>query len=129
YDATQLKATLTFAADIPVGTFKLEVGVTDEPNDRTNQAVHLANSMASAYQAFIGDSTTPAQDVDLYRFELRTNAAITVNLTPTAALNGAIRIFDSAGNPVGVVTDAGGAGVAESITTGALTAGTYYVGI
>ncbi|MEX2176014.1 MAG: PPC domain-containing protein, partial [Pirellulaceae bacterium] len=134
YDATQRKATLNFAADIPVGTFKLEVGTSEESNDRTTQAVHIGNSMTTARHAFLGDNITlptaqQNRDIDLYRIDLRSGAAITVNLTPSALLNGAIRIFDSAGNPVGAVANSGGAGAAESLTTAVLPAGIYYVGI
>ena len=44
-------------------------------------------------------------------------------------MDDAIRIFDSAGVPVGIVTNAGGVGVIENVTTAPLAAGTYYVGI
>src|SRR5262245_28844143 len=134
YDPAQKKATLRFATDIPAGTFKLEVGVTYESDDRISLARHIANSMSSPLQAFIGDNVTlaaasQANDVDLYRFELRAAAAINVTATPGASLDAVIRVFDSTGAPVGGVVNGGGAGAAEALSTAVLPAGTYYVGI
>src|SRR5205085_2864760 len=46
--AKQAKATLTFAAPIPAGTFKLEIGTTTEPDDLITQSQHVGNSMTTA---------------------------------------------------------------------------------
>src|SRR5436190_7991095 len=55
----QAKATLTFAAAIPAGTFKLEIGATTEPDDRITTSQHVGNSMTTPIQALIGDNLSP----------------------------------------------------------------------
>src|SRR5262249_781786 len=130
----EYKAILTFASDIPGGTFKLEVGNSTESDDTLTLAQHYANTMSSAVQAFIGDNVTlPAasqgNDVDIYRFDLSVGSALTINVVPAASgptLDAAVRVFDAQGNPVGGVIDASGAGATESATIPGLSGGTFY---
>src|SRR5262249_30980867 len=104
----QVKATLTFASDIPAGTFKLEIGTTTEPTsiDKISTAQHIGNSMSAPLQSFLGDALAPAgslqaNDVDFYRFDLQSQATnFSVNVTPTAGLDAVVRIFDGSGTQV-----------------------------
>lgn len=138
------KVTLRFAGNIPVGTYKLEIGATSEPVTSTTpdfkigQARHVGNSMSSPLQAYIGDSLAPApfvqvNDVDLYRFELQSAVTdFSVNVVPGATLDAVVRIFDSTGAPIAdpsTLTNVNGPGGAEVVTALSLAAGTYYVGI
>lgn len=145
YDATQMKATLQFAADIPAGTFKLEVGATYESDGTTAQARHVGNSMTGPIQAFIGDTVTAGaaanSDVDLYRFDLRADVTdFNVTVTPGASiatgasLDAAIRLYKLDNGSLTEVTppspvNAETAGQAESIGGLSLAAGTYFVGV
>jgi hypothetical protein len=144
----QVKATLTFAADIPAGTFKLEIGVTTEPGsgalDKIGSAQHIGNSMVDGLgnpkpiQSFLGDALAPAgglqgNDVDYYRFDLKDQVNnFSVNVTPAAGLDAVVRIFDGSGAQVlGQLINNAGPGAAETTPAGGipLSAGTYYVGV
>lgn len=138
----QAKASLLFAADLPAGTFKLEVGTTSEPtvDERISLAQPIAGSMASPWTAFLGDALTlsgasQVNDVDLYRFDLRSDVSdFSVVITPQAGLNTLVRIFDANGTeltsaPISSPINNGGPGAADARSGLALTAGTYYIGV
>src|SRR5207302_9471223 len=109
-------------------------------------ARHVGNSMVDAngnaapIQAFIGDnvtltSATQVNDVDLYRFELRTDVTDfsmmvtpTAGLTSTPSLDAYVRLFNSTGVELQAV-DNGGPGNAETLGGLPLGKGTYYVGV
>jgi hypothetical protein len=135
---SQPKASLVFAAAIPPGTQKLEIGTSPEPRvlETTSNAQHLGNSMTTPLQAFLGDSlllsgSAQANDVDLYRFDLQNavgNFAVTVTPRAGSTLDTQIRIFDSTGTPLQAI-NSGAAGTADVASGVSLGKGTYYVGV
>jgi len=138
----QAKASLLFSADLPAATFKLEVGTTSEPtvDERIALAQPMAGSMASPLTAFLGDALTlsgasQVNDVDLYRFDLRSDVSdFSVVVTPQAGLNTLVRIFNASGTeltsaPVSSPINNGGPGSPDARSGLTLTAGTYYVGV
>ena len=130
------KATLHFATSIPQGTYKLQVGSVVAPSTSIGSAVHLGGpvgftgALNPAVQGYIGDnpnlSGAQANDVDLYRFDLPVASSFIVTLNSSVSLIGALRLFDSLGNPLQLVTSAGGI---TTLNAGTLAAGTYYIGV
>jgi hypothetical protein len=131
------KSTLNFANDIPVGTFKLKVGVTDEPNSTIANAIHVAGPVnptthKSFSSLFLGDNplltgAAAGNDVDLYRFDLRQASPFTASVTGSSTLNPALRLFNSSGTQL-FLADLTGPGGTETISL-SLAAGTYYLGV
>ena len=140
YDSTRHTARLQFASNLPTSTFRLRIGESAEANNITANAINVGTVFTTtgySTTAVIGDNTGVAlpDDVDLYKFLLNSAATgVTITATPlpaggTGTLNVVLRLFNSVGTEIGVATDLGGAGVAELRNTGALLAGTYYVGV
>ncbi|MBI5760347.1 MAG: tandem-95 repeat protein [Planctomycetales bacterium] len=140
YDSTRHTARLQFAASLPTSTFRLRIGESTEANNTTANAINVGTLFTTtgySTTAVIGDNTGVAlpDDVDLYKFVLNTAATgVTITATPlpaggTGSLDAAVRLFDSAGVEIGVPTNAVLAGIAEVRNTGALAAGTYYIGV
>jgi hypothetical protein len=139
YDPVQQKATLTFAAAISAGTFKLEVGTSYESDGTIATARHVGNSMSAPIQAFIGDSLTLASnfqvnDVDLYQFNLVTNVTnFGFSVTPAAGLNVAVRVFNGNTTPPTEMPfspiNLNGTGIAEVLAGQSLGPGKFYVGV
>lgn len=129
------QATLRFATPLAKGTYKLQVGTVVSPSNTLATAIHEAGPIVGAgvVHSYIGDNPTPGaaqfNDVDLYRFDLAVAGNFTATLTSNGVLNGALRIFNSAGAPIGTVIDATGAGGLEIRPASPLAVGTYYVGV
>ena len=133
YDPNLDRAVLTFAS-IPTGTYRLKIGSTQEGDSTTTTAVNLGTLFSGSgftTTAFLGDTSSGANDADLYRFELPTGGgSVTVTATPSSALNTTIELLDSTGATVpGTVFTNNLAGVPETLTSGALAAGTYFARI
>ncbi len=137
----EYKATLTFATDIPGGTFKLVAGVTDEPNNSSATAIHVGGPVDSSENLkfatlYLGDNpnlVTQSADVDFYRIDIRTAISpatdpFVARVTGGPGFNAALRLFNSAGVQVGPTFDATTSGV-ETLTLDTLPAGTYYLGV
>ncbi len=130
YNSVANTATLQFAAVLPNGTFHLQIGESDEPNDVLASAVRLGSlfnfdSAAADFQTtgFIGDANGAA-DIDLYRFNLPVAATITAVLTPQSGNDTRLRLLDSAGGQIAISALAG----ADTLTM-ALAAGDYYLDV
>ena len=130
YDANLDVATLTFSGNIPIGTFSLKIGSSQELDSTLLSAVKLGTLSAGpgfTRSAFTGDNGTGSADLDHYQFELPAAGDLVVTATPDAAHDTVIRLFNSAGASVGsavLVNNAAGAG--DTLTAVGLTAGTYY---
>ena len=128
----------TFDATNARGSWRLEVEdiATGNTGVLTGWRLLLNEQQDTAPDAsivgFIGDNldsaVAPANDVDLYRFELLAGGTITVDAVPDPGLDIAIRLFDSAGNPLASV-DAAGTDGAEQLIQAVANAGTYSIGL
>ncbi len=132
YDAAADTATLEFANDLPDGKFRLQIGVSEERDNRLGLAVRVGSIFSIAGTDFstnasIGDDIG-ADDVDLYRFRLEAAATVDITASPSALLNTQLRLFNDAGVELNI-SDNGAAGAADTLTSLALAAGTYYVGV
>lgn len=132
YDPNLDRAVLTFAS-IPTGTYKLKVGSSQEGDDTTTTAVNLGTLFAGSgftTTANLGDTSAGASDADLYRFELSAGGTVTVTTTPSSTLDTFIELLDGTGMAVPGTTFVDQlAGVSETLTSGALLAGTYFARI
>ncbi len=131
YDRVSRSAVLDFGSDLPTATWRLQVGTSDESGDTLTSALKLGTLFTgSGFQTsgFIGDSGTGAADADLYRFSLAATGNVTVDVNPSAALDGEIEILDEMGASVaGPASSGAGAGLADTLTAMSLAAGTYFV--
>ena len=118
-------AVLQFGADLADGFYELQIGAANDQNSTLATAVNLGNG--TTVDDFIGSGASGADDVDLYRFQAINGISPTVTLTPSAGLDGVIRIFDANGNPL-AIANANPAGGPESFTI-AVPAGAFYVGV
>jgi len=140
----EYKAVLTFANNIVPGTFKLKAGVTDEQNNTLATAVHVGSTANPTtnfnFQSlYLGDDPNlqvAANDVDLYRFDLRgavgTLVPFTATVAGTGTLNPALRLFDWQGNQIGSLADVAGNSetIANAITISAdPSRNTIYLGV
>ena len=140
YDAALDLATLTFATNLPTGTYKLKIGSSQEGDSTTATAVNLGTLFSGSgftTNAFTGDGG--ASDLDLYRFDVASLGNLTVTVTPSPGHNTTIRLLSSTGVPfagTGGVGDttltSGVAGSPDTLTTSAgfpagLPIGTYFV--
>ncbi|MCA9049025.1 MAG: pre-peptidase C-terminal domain-containing protein, partial [Planctomycetaceae bacterium] len=135
YDAARNRAVVKFASDIPVGTYRLRVGTSEEQGGAgIAAAVNVGTVFTTtpyAVNAFLGDDSG-ADDVDLYRVTLNGGDTLTVTVNPDPSLDPVIRLFDSSGNDLTapVLVNLGGAGNAETLMTFSIPAsGDYFVGI
>ena len=121
----QSLATLTFASNLPTATYKLQIGGSQEADAPLLSAVKLGTLFSTttfSTTAYVGDNGAGVNDVDLYQFQLSSGGTVTATATPDAALGSTrVRIFDSTGTELVFGTN--------TATSGALLAGTYYVGI
>ncbi|MGE5194245.1 MAG: hypothetical protein ACM3U2_17265, partial [Deltaproteobacteria bacterium] len=138
YNAVANNAVLTFASDLPAGTFHLQIGAPN-PSDgtiagATNVGTLFKNpdnvSPSFTTTGFIGNKggvSNDSSDVDLYKFQLGTGTSVTINALDIAAAftSGVrLRLFDTSGVQIS------GATADNALTVGGLTAGaTYYVGV
>ena len=95
----------------------------NEPQDTPPDASIVGSSVTTSMSA-----VAPANDVDLYRFELLAGGTITVDAVPDPGLDVAIRLFDSAGQRTGIGRR-GGTDGAEQLIHAVANAGTYFIGI
>ena len=132
YSSTTDTATLRFDNDnniataysLPAGTWRLDVGISDEPNDLSAKAVRvgaLYNSAPYNTLSYLGDSdstSTNSADVDLYRVSLRAGATATISVAPNSSLDAAVRLLRADGTTVvaTTATSTGGTGVTETLS-------------
>ena len=127
YDNVSNTSVLTFAADIPLGTYALRIGSNSEQETLAG-AIDIGTLLQNTFQANgeIG-GTDGAKDVDLYKFNLTSTRTINVVVTPAAGNDVVLRLFDNTGTEVSL-QNTGAAGVAETLSM-SLNSGTYYIGI
>ena len=133
YDANLDLATLTFATNLPTGTYKLKIGSSQEGDSTTATAVNLGTLFSGSgfsTTAFNGDGG--ASDLDLYRFNVASAGNLSVTVTPPSGSthNTTIRLLNSAGmNVAAAVLVPGAAGFADSLTYAdpSPTGGTYFI--
>lgn len=130
YDQTNNKAVLTFDASIPDGTYRLDVGFSDEDNNSLLTAINVGTQFDArdfSYLGYLGDdagTNNHGGDVDLYRVLLKNGTTLTVNSTPEAAFDVAIELLDKDGNVIGGLQNTGADGVTETLVSGAIAAAT-----
>ncbi|MCA9121350.1 MAG: pre-peptidase C-terminal domain-containing protein, partial [Planctomycetales bacterium] len=130
YDQTNNKAVLTFDASIPDGTYRLDVGFSDEDNNSLLTAINVGTQFDArdfSYLGYLGDdagTNNHGGDVDLYRVLLKNGTTLTVNSTPEAAFDVAIELLDKDGNVIGGLQNTGADGVTETLVSGAISAAT-----
>jgi len=140
YDATSGTAVLSFAAGEVADDklYRFQIGNSVDDNATVLTAVHVGSLFARAGGApayetlsFLGDGPEGANDVDLYRFSVTAATTVSVALTPAAAFDPLLRVFDAAGTVIttGVTITGSGVGVARSLTFAAPAAGTYIIGV
>ncbi len=124
YDSATNSATLTFASDLAEGTYRVEIGHSDEPNNSLAGAISVGTLTAGSpfsYLSYLGDGSgtnKDASDVDMYKVNLRAGTSVSVTVAPReATLDTKLRLLDSNGANVGaaVFTD-GGAGANDTLT-------------
>ncbi|MFV1964336.1 MAG: hypothetical protein ACC628_02850, partial [Pirellulaceae bacterium] len=88
YDAEDDRVVLTFKDPIPEGTYRLDIGSSDEDNGTPDDAVNVGSLFSSlAFQevAYLGDtggSSTDGSDDDYYRIRLAAGSVLTVKTMP-----------------------------------------------
>lgn len=126
-------AVLTFSSSLANASYNLKVGVSTEPNGLLADAINVGTLFTTQEfdrNEYLGDgsgSSIDGTDTDLYRFTLATAGTVTFTLDSGATLDGIITFLDSTGTPVGAPVNAMGLGGQETLTTGVLGAGTFYV--
>ncbi|TWT83914.1 Dockerin type I repeat protein [Planctomycetes bacterium CA13] len=135
YDRAENSVVLTFAAAIPEGNYRLDIGDSGGDNSTLAGAVkvgRLSSDNAFSQNGFIGDvggSSTDAADVDLYEVKIVASMATTalnVSVSPNAGLEGLVRILDAGGAELATQTAA--AGVDIVVPAFAIAAdGTFYI--
>jgi hypothetical protein len=133
YNASADTATLTFASDIPEGTYRLEIGHSDEPNNTLTAAIGVGTLFSNSplsYLGYLGDDTgtsTNTADVDTYKVNLRAGTNLTVTSAPReASLDTRLRLLNSAGTEI-VAVNNGAAGAMDTLNSAVALAGDYYV--
>lgn len=140
YDAVNNVATLLFASAIPDGTHRLTVGTSDESNDTRDDAINLGElfdfSLVTddfSHVAYTGDTIDGANDVDMYRVDVKAGATLTVDADPRGSHGTYVRIFRDSGSGVLVEEAMGLSSVGStdaSVTASAANAETtYYIGV
>jgi len=128
YDAATHTAVLNFGTDLPTGTYKLQLGDSEETNDTLATAVDVGTVFGSTpYQhlGYIGDANG-STDIDLYRITIPSISTIDVNVAPGSALNSSIRILDENGTGI-AFSDNGAVGASDTLNFTTLTGGVFYV--
>lgn len=142
YDATNNTVTLTFATEIPEGTYRLDIGLSDGGSTTPSTAIRIGTLFGTAqaganpatpqnrftYNGYLGDSDgvhNNPQDRDYYRVELGGGARFRVAVTAhDSQLQTAVRLLD-ANQDVVAWTDLGD-GVWEFVVPNG-GAGTYFI--
>ncbi|MDB5335019.1 MAG: hypothetical protein JWN70_638, partial [Planctomycetaceae bacterium] len=129
-------AVLTFGSSLANASYNLKVGVSSEPNG-TSASVTNAIKVGTVFTGqpvivneYLGDGTgnsSDATDVDVYQFTTVLGGVYTFTLDSSATLDGVLEFLDTNGNVVLGPQNATGAGGTETLMTGALGAGTFYV--
>ena len=105
-----------------------------EPNDALAAAVPLSFTLGEAEaEAFIGDGTFSAADVDLYSLALTAGTTVTFNidaqtLSSSSPLDSYLRLFDATGTEV-AANDDDGTSFDSLLSYTATATGTYVLGI
>ncbi len=131
YDVASNSAVLKFASDLPAAIYSLRIGSDTESTDLLSSAIDLGGltgTVSVEWDGVIGDSNAEANDVDFYKFVLTASQAVSFTATPVAGADLALRLFNSAGTQQGI-RNTGGVGVAETLVSGILGAGTYFLGV
>ncbi|MCA9012357.1 MAG: DVUA0089 family protein, partial [Planctomycetaceae bacterium] len=131
YDLASNSAVLKFASDLPTAIYSLRIGSDTESTELLSSAIdlgELTTSVPVQWNGVIGDSNAGANDVDFYKFVLTASQSVSFTATPVAGADLALRLFNSAGIQQGI-RNAGGVGAAETLVSGVLGAGTYFLGV
>ena len=136
YDPVDNTAALTFAT-IPDGTYRLDVGTSDESNDVEQTAIQLGSLFDSTGIEYVGYVGEVAGDKDLYEFFLEPDPEgddldVDVTITPhVSTLDVGVQLFFDNGTtivpvaPTGTVN--GGQGAFDSLAADTLASGRYLV--
>lgn len=128
-------ATLTFAEDFATGTYRLEIGTSDEANGTTASATRLGTLAANLGDAnltrVLGDGAAIQAEVDLYSFSVKSAGTVAVDLDSLDTLNGTVRLFNSLGGVVlpSYTDGSTGVGGTAHFEFPVAAGQTYYVGV
>ncbi len=107
YDRASNKVILTFANDLPEGNYRLDVGQSGGVDDLLADALvvgTLSNTTPFVTNQILGDAngvSNFADDVDLFKVDLKFGAALSVEVTPQSPnLSLRARLIDRNGTPV-----------------------------
>ena len=130
YDDVNNLAVIDFGSDLADGTYRLQLGTSDESNETLDTAINVGSMFDTtgfSQVAFAGDEDG-LDDVDLYRIEIGPlGASLNFDVTPDGAFDPAIRVFNDAGVEQALFNGAGVGGTESSGIT--LPSGTFYVGV
>ncbi len=132
YDVASNTAVLKFAANLPTAIYSLRIGSTTLTANLLATAIDFGNITGPVpvqRNGVIGDTAAGANDIDLYKFNLTAAKAVSLTATPVPGTDVALRLFNSAGTQLGATQNGGVAGVAETLTSAVLAAGSYYLGV
>ena len=120
YDTVDNSLVLTFANDLPEGTYRLDIGFSNENNNTLQTAVNvgsLFNTTNFSAVSYLGDDVVSSTtDVDMYALRLAGGSMLTVDVTPHAALlDIAVRLLDVNGAVVAGPINGNPAGGAEQL--------------
>ena len=111
YSSTDNSVVLTFAAAIPEGNYRLDIGQSGGDDDATTNALvvgSLFDENPFTHNSYLGDKASSSADLtdkDLYKVTLRAGAMLTVTATPGATgLVLATRLLDAGGAFVASLT-------------------------
>ncbi|TWU41720.1 tandem-95 repeat protein [Novipirellula artificiosorum] len=139
YDRSENSVVLTFAAAIPEGNYRLDIGDSGGDNSTLSGAVKvglLSDSNSFSQNGFIGDvggASNNTADLDLYEVQINVPAAppapttaLDVTVQPHGMLKGLVRILDAGGAELASATAAAGD---EVLLAGIpiATSGTFYI--
>ncbi len=131
YDSANHTATLRFASNLATATYKLNVGDSEESNDRRSTAVNVGTVFTTTpyrHAGFIGDAGG-STDYDLYKISLNAGATINATVAPSATLNSTVRLFDANGVAIAFSNSGAATGATDTLSFMSMTGGTFYLGV
>lgn len=120
YDTVDNSAVLVFANDLPEGTYRLDIGFSNENNNTRQTAINVGSLFDTtnfSAVGFLGDDVAASTtDVDMYALRLAGGSALTVDVIPhVAMLDVTVRLLDSTGAVVAGPINANGPSMAEQL--------------
>lgn len=134
YDEAANRVTLKFAAAIPEGTYRLDIGQSGANDSALSTAVQvgsLLNGTQFRQAGYLGDAngrSDDVSDVDLLNLQLQAGSTLNLTVTPqSSTLNLRVRVLSDTG--LEIVDSNEGVGLENILSLAIATTGNYFVEI